>query len=516
MVPPLRFVVVGRPDAGRIAAWLAPTWHVTAGRAAPLVQRYLDTFDWALWRSGGRLILEREGDQIRMRWQPGGAKAARTVPLAQEVRFAADLPAGVLRREVAAAAGLRALLSVGEMRVQRRLLRVVDGEGKTLVRLWLEAVHFLLRGGPAGPERTRVRVEPLVGYARAATGVVARLQGRAELAPDERDDLADAAAVAGRTPGDYSSRVSVELVPDQPAEVAVRRILTHLFATLRANVEGTVLDLDSEFLHDLRVATRRTRTCLGQLRGVLPAAKVEPFVEEFRWLAALTTPCRDLDVFLWELQDRRRALPASAAAALEPLLAHLRKTRTAAHGELAEALQSARFKGLLEKWGKLLTRPARGGKEGALPIARVARAHVLRAYRRLVRHGRALGPEPQVQAMHQLRIDGKKLRYLLEFFASLWEAEETAVFVGQLKLVQDALGAHHDAWLQHERLVALGEEILAAGAGAGTLLAMGRLIAGLERRQAREAESFFLLFTDFSARPVRARLTRLVERAGVA
>jgi hypothetical protein len=87
---------------------------------------------------------------------------------------------------------------------------------------------------------------------------VVRLQGRAELAPDERDDLTDAAAVTGRTPGDYSSKVSVELVPDQRAEAAIWRILTHLFATLRANVEGTVLDLDSEFLHDLRVATRRS------------------------------------------------------------------------------------------------------------------------------------------------------------------------------------------------------------------------------------------------------------------
>ena len=515
MALPLRFVVADRLDAGKIAAWLAPTWHVTVGRAGRLVQRYLDTFDWALWRSGGRLVLEREGNRSRMRWQPGGEKPARTVPLAQEVRFAADLPGGVLRREVAAAADLRALLPVGEMSVRRKLLRVVDGEGKTLVLLWLEAVHPLLRGGPAGPERTRVRVEPLVGYGRAAGEVGARLQGRAELAPDERDDLTDAAAVTGRTPGDYSSKVSVELVPDLRAEAAIRRILTHLFATLRANVEGTVLDLDSEFLHDLRVATRRTRTCLGQLRGVLPAAKVEPFVEEFRWLAGLTTPCRDLDVFLLELQNRRRAPSASAAAALEPLLAHLRKTRAAAHEELAEALRSARFKELVERWGKLLTRPARGGKEGSLPIVRVARARVLRAYRRLVRHGQALGPQPQVQAMHRLRIDGKKLRYLLEFFASLWEAEETAVFVGQLKLVQDALGAYHDAWLQHERLVALGDEILSAGAGAGTLLAMGRLIADLERRQAREAESFFRLFADFSARPVRARLTRLIEGVGV-
>ena len=45
--------------------------------------------------------------------------------------------------------------------------------------------------------------------------------------------------------------------------------------TLEANVEGTRADLDSEFLHDLRVATRRTRSALSQIKAVLPAEITE-------------------------------------------------------------------------------------------------------------------------------------------------------------------------------------------------------------------------------------------------
>lgn len=510
----IRFVISGRVDAGRVAGWLAPRWRVVAERAGPLVRRYLDTFDWALWRRGGRLILEGEGGSWRVRWEPGGGGAPRTAPLARDVRFAAELPAGVVQREVAAVAGIRALLGVGEVQVTRRLLHVTDAEGKTVVRLWLETVRPPHRGDPSGAPRTSLRVEPLVGYARTGAGIAARLRTRPELNPAEGDELTEVAAAAGRTPGDYTSKVTVQLAPDQPAEEGVRRILAHLLATLVANVDGTVQDLDTEFLHDLRVATRRTRTCLGQLRGVLPAGRVGPSAEEFRWLADATTPCRDLDVFLLDLHERRRGLAPSSAAALGPLLARFQAERDRTHAELVEVLESARFRRLTARWRTLLAHRMRGGTEGTRAIAEVAGARVLRAYRRLVRHGRALGPDAPTPEMHRLRIDGKKLRYLLEFFASLWDGETTAALVQELKLVQDTLGSYHDAWLLRQRVLGLADEMLASGAGAATLLEMGRLVADLERRQAREAREFIARFDAFSARPVRIRLLRLVRRQG--
>ena len=116
--------------------------------------------------------------------------------------------------------------------------------------------------------------------------------------------------------------------------------------------------------------------------------------------------------------------------------------------------------------------------------------------------------------MHRLRIDGKKLRYLLEFFASLWDAEETAALVRELKLVQDALGDYHDAWLQRELVVGLGDEVLAAGGRAATLLAMGELAADLERRQRARVETFFARFETFAGAPTRARFERLVGHRG--
>jgi CHAD domain-containing protein len=513
-VGPNRFKVTGRVAVGRILDALATDFAIEAGHPYVVLERHLDTFDWGLWRHGGRLTLETQGGRTLARWKPGGGRASRLVPIQRDVASSLDFPPGPVQREVATAAGGRALLTVGRATVRRRLVRIVDAEGKTRARVWLETVQPLGDGQPAGVRRRAVTVEPLAGYAPTAEEVAARLRALVGLADDDVDDLAEAAAAAGRKPGDYTSRVVVALRPAEPAERAVRRILAHLAAMLLANVSGTVQDIDTEFLHDLRVATRRTRTCIGQLRDVLPATPLEPFSDGFRWLATATNPCRDLDVFLDELRHRQDSLAPDQASALEPIIERLRAARADAHRELAAVLESERFTTLMRRWRRLLGRRLIGGERGAAPVCEVAADRTLRAYHRLSSRASALSANAPAVELHRLRIDAKKLRYLLEFFSSLWDREATGALVAELKLVQDSLGEYHDAWLQCERLIGLADEVLAGGGGAATLLAMGRLVAELERRQTAEAEKVLARLETFAAAPVRRRFARLVAKDG--
>ena len=66
-----------------------------------------------------------------------------------------------------------------------------------------------------------------------------------------------------------SAKLDVPLDPSMRTDAALRRILVALLAAMRANEDGTRRDLDPEYLHDFRVAIRRTRSCLGQVKGVL-------------------------------------------------------------------------------------------------------------------------------------------------------------------------------------------------------------------------------------------------------
>ena len=59
-----------------------------------------------------------------------------------------------------------------------------------------------------------------------------------------------------------------------PAVDGYRAVLANLAITIRANWQGTIDQSDTEFLHDLRIAVRRTRTVLGEAKGVLGHADV--------------------------------------------------------------------------------------------------------------------------------------------------------------------------------------------------------------------------------------------------
>lgn len=67
--------------------------------------------------------------------------------------------------------------------------------------------------------------------------------------------------VAGVPVGDVSPKVDVELDPSMGADHASVLICRRLADIVEANLPGTLADVDTEFLHDLRVAVRRTRSC---------------------------------------------------------------------------------------------------------------------------------------------------------------------------------------------------------------------------------------------------------------
>lgn len=243
---------------------------------------------------------------------------------------------------------------------------------------------------------------------------------------------------------------------DDPADESMRKILKRLFATLRLNAAGVLDNEGVECLHDLRVANRRTRTALSQTRGVLPSSVLETFRPDFKWVGDVTGPCRDLDVFLLEMGSYRNQLQIDDGA-LAPLKFVVQEERRLQHGLVRDALQSERFHNLIEDWGLFLD--TRGEEENwpplaSSPIIEVACPRILKAYRRMLKRGTGIEIEPPDALLHQLRIDGKKLRYLLEFFSDLYPRETALRFIRELKQLQDILGGFNDTAVQ---LALIGE-----------------------------------------------------------
>jgi len=209
-------------------------------------------------------------------------------------------------------------------------------------------------------------------------------------------------------------------------------------------------DIDTEFLHDLRVAVRRTRSALKLLGDVLPDGLAGAYAGEFKWLGDLTTPVRDLDVHLLGFDAMTEQLVAASPADLEPLRAFLVRRRAREFRRLAAALRGPRFGAIVQDWRKALLeiRDVDGPRRRRPATAALALSTTGRAFRRIVARGNAITPASPPESLHDLRKRAKELRYLLEFFAPLHDPVAYRKVVSDLKQLQDCLGEFQDSEVQ--------------------------------------------------------------------
>lgn len=301
-----------------------------------------------------------------------------------------------------------------------------------------------------------------------------------------------------------------DLAPADRADESVRKILLRLFVAMQSNVDGVVEDLDTELLHKLRVANRRTRTALSQTGGVLPSSVTDVFPPEFKWLGEVTGPCRDLDVFLREMGSHRQ-LSVIDDEALVPLENFLRAQRRLEHSRVSAALRSERFQRLLEGWGQFLDNGSEDETTAPLadaPIIDVASSRIFKAHRRMWKRGTQNGANPPTALLHRLRIDGKKLRYLLEFFSELYPRATVARFIKELIQLQKILGVFNDTVIQ----LALIKNFVNHGtAPVETLSATKNLTDAIANRQRQLRAEFSERFALFSSEESRELFKKTIK-----
>ena len=504
---------------------LAQSFGVAAERAAPgsgtRQRTWLDTFDWRLNRAGlvleyertkrgSRLLLSRDdlplAEQPVTGWQP------------RRPRLAGDLPAGSVRDQISKLVSPRALLPVAQASGTVSVTRLLNADGKTVARLIVDRSTASYNGLTVvlPPRLAIAEVRGYPGQARRAARLLAGVPG---VSPASQPIVATALHALGRHPGDYSGGVDAEITAEMPAPVAVATVLLRLLDTLELNLDGVLRDIDTEFLHDLRVSVRRTRSAIKLLGDVLPDGLAAAYAAEFKWLGDLTTPTRDLDVHLLGFGPMAEHLVAASAADLEPFRAYLLRRRAIQFRRLAADLRSARFKAITDHWRKALVEVRDAGRPRARrrepTAAELAIATTERAFRKIVARGNAITQDSPPESLHDLRKRAKELRYLLEFFAPLYDPVVYKKVVGDLKQLQDCLGEFQDSQVQREEIHALADAMLAERAApAATLLAMGEIAANLAISQGEAREDFSLRFAKFAGPAGQQRMHTLLDEPG--
>ncbi|WP_372788237.1 CHAD domain-containing protein [Paraconexibacter sp.] len=461
----------------------------------------LETFDGRIAEAGlelvhedGRLVLS-EADGREVASAPHGRLPGRLL--------LADLPEGPLREALREVIDVRALTPVARVSDRDRLLRVLDDQEKTVVRLHAEEPE--VEG--VGALSPRLRVESVRGYDKAAARVGAVLQEVLELVPVERSLWDEAVVLGGGAPARGLPGVGIDLRPGVRADRAAARICRRLLDVVELNLPGTLNDVDPEFLHDFRVAVRRTRALQRELRGVFPPEELEHWRAEFKWLQAVTGPSRDLDVYVLEFDDFRAALPQARRADLAPLHDLLVRRRAAALRRMRRALRSARTTQALRGWAEVLRALEDGtacGPDGHVPVGDLASVRISKVYRQMVKAGREIHDGTPADALHDLRKKGKELRYLLEFFASLYPKDVVKPMVSTLKALQDTLGRFQDREVQADLVGSLADDIVGMDDGTTALMAMGLLVERLHTQQEEARSEFAERFGRFAAKDQRA------------
>ena len=256
---------------------------------------------------------------------------------------------------------------------------------------------------------------------------------------------------------------------------------------------------------------------------MLPLPVLNRYKREFAWLGQITGNTRDLDVYLLTFDDYRNSLPESMQTDIEPLRDFLKRHWKIEQGKLVRSIDSARYRRLVSSWREFLETPVK--ERSTLPNARrpvyeVACERIWRVYRRILKEGNAIVADTPAEALHELRKTAKKLRYLMEFFQSLFPSKQIKRLIGVLKSLQNNLGDFQDYEVQVATLKHFSEQMVEEDAvPAGTLLAMGMLIEGLERRQHQARLEFAERFTHFSLPDNQTRFRELFApgtRAGAA
>jgi CHAD domain-containing protein len=478
---------------------------------------WLDTFDWRLYKAGltlrfeqarlgGRLLLSKadgtpQAEQLVTRWprRPG---------------LAEDLPDGPVRDGILVLTSPRALLPIVKAVSTVSVTRLLNADGKTVARLVTERVTVTSAAADITAELPpRLAVTEVRGYPGQARRAAALLAGVPGVSQASQGLFTAALTALGRHPADYTSGVDAEITATMPAPVAVARLLLRLLDTIELNVPGVLRDIDTEFLHDLRVAVRRTRSAIKLLGEVLPADLAEHYKTEFKWLGDVTTPIRDLDVHLLGFDAMTEQLVAASPADLEPLRAFLVRRRAREFRRLAAALRGPRFRAIVQDWRKALLeiRDVDGPRRRFPTAAALALSTTGRAFRRIAARGSAITPASPPESLHDLRKRAKELRYLLEFFAPLHDPVAYRKVVSDLKQLQDCLGEFQDSEVQRHEIHTLADAMLAEGAApAATLLAMGEIAAQLALSQAEARAEFAARFGRFAGPAGRERVRVLL------
>jgi len=281
-------------------------------------------------------------------------------------------------------------------------------------------------------------------------------------------------------------------------------------AELEKQIEGAKRNEDIEYIHKLRVASRRLRAALSIFEECLPKKQAKAWNKAVKNLTTSCGEARDQDVLIAFLENYSAILEPRAAAGIEYLIKVQKAHRLLMQSDVVRVLESLQASGILADLSdtcRTLRRDADGEdtKLKTILTYKKARDHIVARLDEMLALSRFVHDQDAIAKHHELRIAAKRLRYTMEIFSTIYK-DALRDQIALMKQFQDVLGEMHDYYVWGQDLRGQRREI-----PVDARYGLNRLLSHLGKQKASRYRDFVSLWDETKAQGVFTEIRRLTD-----
>jgi putative phosphoesterase len=243
-----------------------------------------------------------------------------------------------------------------------------------------------------------------------------------------------------------------------------------LLQALEAQIGGVVESEDIEYIHKMRVASRRIRAALPIFKVCFPKKKFKRWLGDIKKVTQLLGEARDLDVQIAFIGQYMEKLGASSSErmGMALLLKSHQNCRIAVQAPVVVGLEELKESAVLPDMMQFCNRVVDGLAQAPFDASSVLEKafwHISSGIDGFLALDECVHQENEVLQHHKMRIHAKHLRYTMEVFAPLYKTQ-LANEIKILKEFQDTLGEMHDCdvWIETiPHFIAKANETVSSG-----------------------------------------------------
>lgn len=425
-----------------IIARIGSDFYVDFDPATTLDIRFFDDFDAHLWNAD--LLLCQINKQRFQLINRSGCIGEVRAP--GNVRFWWEFPDSKVKSELKRRIDLRAVLPVASLHLIETNFSLRNSDQKIVVK------GRISQSVGDGRSNQYLTLQSMRGYDKCFSRAEKLFEPLFKAQVHEFGLKTMFAEQDFQAAGQHSSQPP-HLAEEMPTELAVRAMANEMLAQATRHVNGLVADTDTEFLHQFRVNVRKLRSLISLLKKSLPTSTVDVVAEKLSAIAGRTNRLRDLDVFLLAKDSYRAMLPASHKKGLSELYALIEKQRQQEKSLVSRYFSSRAFlQDIAACAAEVSAAAAFQTTMARKPVLSVAKSLLVKRNHKILTMSALINAQSADEDVHQIRIEFKKLRYLIEFFIDLLPKKRIAGLLAQLKKIQSVLGDFNDYCVQVEFL----------------------------------------------------------------